>query len=257
MGRVGEPPADNAASGLRNLRYVGVIRAAGGRQVARGRLYRSDAPIVGDPEPELRPWPPRAVVDLRSPGEARSDDHPLASEQTRIVNIPLFRQLEPGRPAGVDATDPPGLPAIYRRLMRASAVNLVAVVRVIADSPSPVLVHCAAGKDRTGVVTAVALAAVGASPDAIVADYLRTEASLDGLLERLALGWSDEHRDARVQRLTLQRPDLMLAPAAAIEAVLETLHAWPGATPGWLLEHGLEESELGALVERLTVAAAV
>jgi hypothetical protein len=48
----------------------------------------------------------------------------------------------------------------------------------------------------------------------------------------------------------------MLAPAAAIEAVLETLHSWPGATPGWLLEHGLEESELGALVGRLTIPVA-
>jgi hypothetical protein len=256
MSRVGKPPADNAATRLRNLRDVGGIPTDGGRLVARGRLYRSDAPIVGDPDPELRPWPPRTVVDLRSPGEARGVDHPLESEHTRVVNIPLFRQLDPALPGAGDAIEPPGLPAIYRRLMRASALNLVAVVRVIADSPAPVLLHCAAGKDRTGVATAVALAAVGASPEAIVADYLRTEASLDGLLERLALGWSDEHREARVQRLTVQRPDLMLAPAAAIEAVLETLHAWPGATPRWLLEHGLEASELRALVDRLTVPVA-
>ena len=50
MGLVGEPPADNAPTGLRNLRDVGGIPAAGGRRVAHGRLYRSDAPIVGDPD---------------------------------------------------------------------------------------------------------------------------------------------------------------------------------------------------------------
>jgi hypothetical protein len=188
-----------------------------------------------------------------------------------VVNIPLFRQLDPGRmaaretaepttrgttgPLAREVAEPTDLPTVYRRLLRASAVNLVAVVRVIADRPGPLLLHCAAGKDRTGVATAVALAAVGAEPEAIVADYLRTDASLDTLLDRLALGWSEQHRDAKLQRLTVERPDLMLAPAAAIEAVLETLDAWPGKTPGWLLEHGLEESELELLIDRLTVPA--
>jgi protein-tyrosine phosphatase len=243
-----EPPP-----GLLNLRDVGDVPAASGRRVPLGRLYRSDAPMLGDPDPELRPWPPRTVVDLRSPGEGRSGAHPLHSERTRVVNIPLFRRLDPGQLASQRRAEPPDLSTIYRRLLRASAVNLVAVAEVIAESPGPVLLHCAAGKDRTGVATAVALAAVGVTPEAIVADYLHTERSLDGLLGRLALSWSEHQREARLRRLTVDRPDLMQAPAAAIEAVLETLGAWPGATAGWLLDHGLAESGLERLIERLTV----
>jgi hypothetical protein len=253
---VHENPVHGSSSGLRNLRDVGDIPAKNNRWVPRGRLYRSDAPIVGDPDPQLRPWPPRTVVDLRSPGESRPGVHPLVSAGARVVNIPLFRQLEPGKLAAGDPREPPDLPTIYRRLLRASAVNLVDVVRVIAEGPAPVLLHCAAGKDRTGVATAVALAAVGVAPDAIVADYLRTATSLDGLLARLALGWSEHHRAARLRQLTVERPDLMHAPAAAIQAVLETLDAWPGTTPGWLLDHGLTEPELGRLIDRLTVPAA-
>jgi protein-tyrosine phosphatase len=245
-------PASADFSGLRNLRDVGGVAAADGRHVPCGRLYRSDAPIVGDPDPELRPWPPRTVVDLRSPGEGKSIVHPLASARTRVVNIPLFRGLDPGRLEEQRDTEVPDLPTIYRRLLKASAVNVVSVMEVIADSSFPLLLHCAAGKDRTGVATAVALAAVGVPAEAIVADYLRTEESLDGLLDRLARGWSEHELEARLRRLTVERPDLMLAPAAAIEAVLDTLEAWPRGTRGWLVDHGLADETLERLTDRLT-----
>jgi hypothetical protein len=243
--------------GLRNLRDVGGVSAAAGRRVPLGRLYRSDAPIAGDPVPDLQPWPPRTVVDLRSPGEADAAAHPLAAAATRVVTIPLFRQLDPAELARRRGRAPSDLPTIYRGLLRTSALNLVSVMRVIAESPGPLLLHCAAGKDRTGVATAVALAAVGVPREAIVADYARTEESIDGLLQRLAIGWGPERSAARIEQLTVERPDLMRAPPAAIEAVLETLEAWPGGAPGWLLEHGLGEDRLVRLTEALTVSAPV
>ncbi len=243
---------DAPARGLRNLRDVGDIPTASGGRVPCGRLYRSDAPIPDDPEPSLRPWPPRTVVDLRSPGEAATPRHPLASETTRVVSVPLFRDLDPARMAKGEDVELGDLPTIYRGLVRASARNLTRIVEVVALSPAPVLLHCAAGKDRTGVSTAVTLAAVGVRPEAIVADYLRTQESLDGLLERLALGWSDAQRETMLRRLTVERPDLMLAPAAAIEAVLGALEDWPGGTTGWLLDHGLAPAALDTLRRRLT-----
>jgi hypothetical protein len=171
-----------------------------------------------------------------------------------VVNIPLFRQLDPSHAAAQGQAEPPDLTTSYRHLLSASAASLVAVMEVIADRPEPVLLHCAAGKDRTGVATAIALSAVGVAPEAIVADYVRTQASLDGILERLAQGWSEHGLEAKLRRLTVDRPDLMLAPASAIEGVIKVLEAWPGATPGWLLDHGLAEQRLQRLAERLTVA---
>ena len=191
-----QPPEDRAAPGLHNLRDVGGVPTSDGRRVRRGRLYRSDAPILGDPEPPLRPWPPRTVVDLRSAGEAAAERHPLASATTEVVNIPLMPQLDPARMAQRQTREPPDLPTIYRGMLRASAEALARVVDVVAHRPAPVLLHCAAGKDRTGVATAVTLAAIGVCPEAIVADYLRTEERLDGLLDRIALGWSPSQPDA-------------------------------------------------------------
>lgn len=192
-------------------------------------------------------------MDLRSDGEAAAGTHPLASPDTKVVNIPLFRQLDPARMRDRGNPPPADLATVYRGLMRASAHNLIAVVDVVASSPGPVLLHCAAGKDRTGVATALILAAVGVSEDAIVADYIRTEESLAGLPERLVLGWSDVQSEAALHRLTMERPELMLAPAAAITAVLDVLREWPGGTRGWLVDHGLAPDVLARLQRRLTV----
>jgi hypothetical protein len=250
----GLPASAGNLIGLRNLRDVGGALAAGGRRVPHGRLYRSDAPLRGDPDPVLRPWPPRTVVDLRSPGEAMTESHPLASAKTRIVNIPLLRGLAPGGEPGLPRSEESRLSIaeIYARLLKTSASNLVRVIETIVDGPSPVLVHCAAGKDRTGIAVAVALAAVEVEADSIVEDYLRTEEGLDRLLDRLIQGWATEERAARLHWLTVQRPDLMLAPVEAITSVLETLGEWQGGAPGWVLSHGLSKDKLDQLREVLT-----
>jgi protein-tyrosine phosphatase len=239
--------------GLRNLRDVGGAVAARGRRVPYGRLYRSEAPLRGDPDPALRPWPPRTVVDLRSPGEAIVGSHPLASSQTRIVNIPLLRGLAPGGEPGLRRSESRlSIGEIYGRLLQTSAANLVRVMETIVDGPGPVLLHCAAGKDRTGIAVAVALAAVDVEADSIVDDYVRTEEGLDGLLDRLRQGWAIEERAARLQWLTVERPDLMLAPVEAIRGVLESLGEWEGGAPGWLLSHGLSDAKLERLRAVLT-----
>ena len=251
---LGMAPTDDGPQGLRNLRDVGGVRTLDGRWVARGRLYRSDAPVPGDSSPALEPWPPRTVVDLRSPGEALASEHPLAAAGTTIVSVPLFGELDPRGLGGERGLEAPDLPTIYGRVLEASAHNLARVVEIVASSPGPVLLHCAAGKDRTGVATAVTLSAVGVGRNAIIADYLRTEESLDGLMERLVLGWSDSRRDELLHTLTATRPDLMQAPAAAIETVLETLGSWPGGTAAWLSEHGVSPETLAALRDRLTTS---
>lgn len=244
----GEPPR-----GLQNLRDLGGLPAAGRRRVRPGRLYRSDAPILGDPLPSLRPWPPRTVIDLRSVGEAGDAEHPLAALGATVVNIPLLPELSPERQAELRRQSYTDLATTYRYLVQAAAGKLTEVVQVVATEPAPLLLHCAAGKDRTGIATAITLAAVGVPREEIVADYVRTEDSLGRLPERLALGWSEAQRVAALEELTMQRPELLRTSVAAIEAVLDVLERWRGGTIGWLLAHGLAIQELDRLTDTLTV----
>jgi len=236
---------------LLNLRDVGPLALSDGRALAAGRLYRSDAPFPEDVDPGLRPWPPRTVIDLRSAGEAAATAHPLDASGTTVVAIPLFRELNPRRMTAASRGSERSLEEIYQGLLRASAASITRVVATIAFSDGPVLLHCAAGKDRTGVAIAVTLAAVGVPDAAIVADYMLTEKTLGDLPRRLALGWS-ESQQKLMNRLTDERPDLLGVTPAAIKGVLAQLAAFPGGAPGWLTDNGLSADHLLALTDRLT-----
>ena len=139
---------------LANLRDVAGLRLAGGGLVPAGVLYRSDAPYPGDAVPGTVPhWPPATVIDLRSTGEAAARYRWPAG--VTVHHVPLMRQAavvgtddsatRPGRPL------PASLAVVYRRMLDMIPHRLAALPGMAADSGGPVLVHCAAGKDRTGV----------------------------------------------------------------------------------------------------------
>ena len=118
-------------------------------------------------------------------------------------------------------------------------------VRAIARTKGAVLVHCAAGKDRTGTVVAVALDAAGWDREAIVADYLATDQRIEQILERL--------RSSETYRAELEgHSAAQHAPVpGAIERVLELIDLQYGGSVRFLLENGLDESDIAALRERL------
>lgn len=108
--------------------------------------------------------------------------------------------------------------------------SVVAALRVIAGAEGSVLVHCAAGKDRTGTLVALALLLVGAEPEAVVADYATSNERVDAILERLASTPTYGPGLRRMPRHThLTRPATMrafieqVAPGGDPTALQETL----------------------------------
>ena len=106
------------------------------------------------------------------------------------------------------------------------------------------LVHCTAGKDRTGIVVAALLRAVGVTRADVLADYLRTEANLTRLWAELhAAGVPDPHN-----------PALIGVQAGALEAVLDEWDGHPDGVRGWLSTHGVPAEHLDLLDGRLLAA---
>ncbi len=207
-----------------------------------GVAFRSDAPFAGDDAPAgLAPWPPATVVDLRDADEAHAH-HPLAAAAS-IRSIPLLAE------AGLGAAAPGSeLVTLYRAMITGAAGRALASVAVaVGTAPGPVLVHCSAGKDRTGVSVALVLSLVGAPRERIVADYVATAANMQGVIARISAGWAGGGHGVDLSRIPTE---MLTAPAAAIESVLDAWAAAGGAEP-WFLARGGTPADLDALRERL------
>ncbi|WES63532.1 tyrosine-protein phosphatase [Microbacter sp. GSS18] len=158
-------------SGTYNFRQV----APAG--IRPGRLYRSDAIArLGDSgRAQLAGLGIRRILDLRTEEEVTQHPDDVDAEVVEVIANPLFAgslssMLQPGF----------GLRDLYRLLIEDTGLAIAEALHRIVDADGAVLVHCTAGKDRTGIVVALALAVAGVDRDVIVADYASTEGFLAG-----------------------------------------------------------------------------
>jgi len=248
--------------GAVNVRDLGGLEVAGGGRTASGVLLRADnlqdlsGRDVARLVDELRL---RVVVDLRTREEiALEGPGPLArDERVEIRHRSLFPEAGEHTDVAVDAIlpwqgralrgDPEETTAVrsYLGYLRDRPDSIVGALRDVAFGDGAAVVHCAAGKDRTGVVCALALAAVGVPRAAIVADYVATGERLGPLLARL--------RSSPTYAEDLAgRPDESHRPRAETMArVLELLDERSGGPGGWLDDHGFGAAERAALRDRL------
>lgn len=142
--------------------------------------------------------------------------------------------------------DEPRAVRAYLSYLRRRPDSVVSSLRTIARAKGAVLVHCAAGKDRTGVVVALALDAAGIDRREIVADYLASRDRIEAILVRL--------RSSPTYRAELEGQDpASLAPTAGtMERFLQLVDEGFGGSLRWLSAHGLTAADLDRLRARLT-----
>jgi hypothetical protein len=123
--------------------------------------------------------------------------------------------------------------------------QVVAALRSIARSEGATLVHCAAGKDRTGVVIALALSAAGVRPEAVVADYAATGERIGAVLDRL------RRSPTYASDINSKPADSHQARPETMTAFLEQLDSRYGGLAKWLADHGFSDVDLRLLRARL------
>jgi protein tyrosine/serine phosphatase len=228
-------------------------RDLGGLATRDGRLTRWRALLRADNLCRLTPRGLRSmrahgiatVIDLRSARELAHFPSPVVGEPGIVyVHAPAIDDGDRDGAAEMDASD--SLADIYRVMLERFGATMTTAVRAIATAPpGGVLVHCHAGKDRTGLVVALALAAVGVGQQAIVEDYAASGARLQRhFAEELEDPTLGDARRERLRGMQHARPE-------TIAAVLDWLAAHHGGADAYLRAGGLSDEVLERLRARL------
>ena len=249
--------------GAANARDTAGLPLAEGGGIQPGRLLRSDN--LQDLSPRdirllVDDLHLRTVIDLRMQHEVDGEgDGPLMAEpEVTVRHLSLFRDSPEHLAAGeqTDRTEvlpwqrPPGTKRpdprqTYMKYLTGRPDSIIEALRLIAYTDGASLVHCAAGKDRTGVVVAFALSEVGVARDAIVADYVGDSARIALVMDRLVASPTYDWVAKMVDPLK------QVPLAATLTGFLADVDEQFGGPRAWLRSAGWTEDDAAALRRQL------
>jgi len=234
-------PRNLGFSATYNFRDVGGYTGLGGRTVRWRRLFRSDAlHRLGEADAEaFAELGVRTVIDLRRPFEI--EKYGRVAERYGLDYHNLVLEHVDWEEVGHshDVVHERWLADRYLNFAEDGRKGILSSLRVIADPErAPVIVHCMAGKDRTGTVCALTLSLLGVSDEDIAADYALTTSAMRPLTSYLM----EKHPEAIVGN-----EHMFDSPAGAMLMFLDDLRALHGSVEGYVKEIGLTDDEIAAL----------
>jgi protein-tyrosine phosphatase len=231
---------------VHNFRDLGGYVTGDGRTVRWHRLYRADdlSRIVGDDQDRFCALGIRTVVDLRRPHEIEQIGRIPEIDGCSYHHVHLQHPQWPG----VTFADTPARAAFvterYLEMSEQAAGGIAEALRIIADEANaPVVIHCIAGKDRTGVVSALTLSLLGVPDDDIAADYELSEAAEEANWRWLSGG--DADRQAR--RWT----DITVSPRQGMLDFLTELRRRHSSVEGYVASIGVTDKHLESMRSHL------
>jgi protein-tyrosine phosphatase len=239
---------------MANLRDLGGLAISGGT-IRTGRLLRSAAPARFDASARahIQQIAPTTIVDLRSAAERTDTPTNILLGADRI-HAPDDADIHAGDPAGFAsqctrsaAATRKAIRQIYAAIPTVQQPAFAALYRALAAARGPLLVHCAVGKDRTGAAIATLLAALGTPHEAILADYLASNAHRAAI----AAAFAADPRTATIRAAPAHIwAPLLEADAAYLASLFSALEAWGGARA--YVAQAVGEEGLARIADALT-----
>jgi len=229
-----------------NFRDLGGYAAETGQTVRWSRVYRADGihRIEGADLARVAALGIRTVLDLRTRGELT--DH--GRVQTEAIDasyqhLPLLEQVweRDLLVAEMDAVD--FLAGRYLAMLDQGASSIISALEMIGDPDRlPLVFHCSAGKDRTGVLAAVLLSVLGVSDDDIAADYALSRAAMREMSE-----WVRTERPDSFESMAAQPPAFLDAPPLAMRRFLALARTTYGSLTDYVIASGLGTDDVTEL----------
>ncbi|MEV1061951.1 tyrosine-protein phosphatase [Streptomyces sp. NPDC050263] len=241
------PSTEPELAGVRNFRDVGGLPTADGRRVRPGVLFRSGhlAHATDEDAAFLSGLGLHTIFDFRNAADQKLEGPDVELPGVRNLNLPLsdpadgsefWKMVRDGhldqlRETLADGKAAGRMIASYRRIVKERTAEHARVLHSLAEDSVPALMHCAAGKDRAGLSIAVTLLALGVEREAIVTDYLESNAKHRRYKVRRSAGSAEAYSpevmellsplfDARVEYLTAAF-DTMEETWGGVDAYLE------------------------------------
>jgi protein-tyrosine phosphatase len=223
--------------GLHNLRDLGGYPVAGRGHTRWGVLFRGG--VLGglspDTEAQISALGVRTVVDLRD------EDELIAPQLDETASVTAHRN--PIYIARLGIYEVETLEALYRQILTVCAAEIATATEMLAAPGAlPGLVHCSAGKDRTGLVIGILLSALGVPDEVVAEDYARTEELI-----------SPEDRARMMARavslgLSADRAEMLMgSPPHVMQFSLDLIRETHGDARAYLLAHGVRPESLDTL----------
>ncbi len=232
--------------GAVNFRDLGGYATVDGRRTRWRVLFRADG--LGElTEPDLdilRQLGIRTVIDLRTGHELQQSRFDVEAHPVEFHHFPFIKSLTN---ADDFARAPGFLGTQYQRMLEDAAPQIVgALTALAAPDARPAVFHCTAGKDRTGLLSALVLSLLGVPEDTVVADYALSGAAMARLRAKLLIKFPDGKLlvDADADAIFSADPSNMVALFAHLEERY-------GSVTGYASAIGLPDTVVDSLREAM------
>jgi protein-tyrosine phosphatase len=232
--------------GAVNFRDLGGYPAGDGRTVRWRSLFRADglSHLTRPDRAIVRQLGIATVIDLRSRSEVDAGRFPVDDIPVGFHHVPLVTELPD---AELFQKVPGFVAAHYQDIARQSGAQVATALGIVAERHAhPVIVHCTAGKDRTGVLVAVILALLGVDDETIAADYALSAAAMTALRARLL-----ERNPSWTELIETVGDVMFSATPDNITRLLGSLRGEYGSIEAYAAAHGAGETVVAGLRDAL------
>jgi protein-tyrosine phosphatase len=244
--RASNPARLVALEAVHNFRDLGGYKTSDGRTTKWRTLFRADGLYRLTPGDVvlLEPLGLRTVIDLRSDTELAErgrfpvDAHPVVFHHLPIIDATWSTTDQPAYQRDEDF-----LIRAYQEMLTVGAPRFAMAFEALAQPDAlPAVFHCAAGKDRTGLLAALLLGSLGVSHDDIVADYALT---VEGMARFRV--WAAREWPEWTERMASLPPAFTAALPEAMRHIVEELHAEHGSLREYVRSIGVSDATLATL----------